>query len=69
VLFTVVNLARKQGIDAETALRGTCDKFRSRWSAMEEMAGSEGHTVDQLSLDEQEALWQQAKQTEKGIAS
>jgi tetrapyrrole methylase family protein/MazG family protein len=69
VLFTVVNLARKQGIDAETALRGTCDKFRSRWSAMEEMAGREGRTVDQLSLDEQEALWQQAKRTEKGHTS
>jgi tetrapyrrole methylase family protein/MazG family protein len=66
VLFTVVNLARKQGIDAETALRGTCDKFRSRWSAMEEMAGQSGQTVDELSLDEQEALWQQAKRTEKG---
>jgi tetrapyrrole methylase family protein/MazG family protein len=67
VLFTVVNLARKQGIDAETALRGTCDKFRSRWSAMEEMASKAGRTVDQLSLNEQEALWQQAKQTEKGL--
>jgi tetrapyrrole methylase family protein/MazG family protein len=69
VLFTVVNLARKQGIDAETALRGTCDKFRSRWSAMEEMAGRDGRSVDQLTLDEQEALWQQAKQTEKGFTS
>ena len=69
VLFTVVNLARKQGIDAETALRGTCDKFRSRWSAMEEMAGREGRSVDQLALDEQEALWQQAKQIEKGHTS
>ena len=35
LLFTVVNLARKQGIDAETALRGTCDKFRRRWARME----------------------------------
>jgi tetrapyrrole methylase family protein/MazG family protein len=69
VLFTVVNLARKQGIDAETALRGTCDKFRSRWSAMEEMAGREGRTVEQLNLNEQEALWQQAKQIEKGSIS
>ena len=42
VLFTVVNLARKQGIDAETALRGTCDKFRSRWSAMERWPRREG---------------------------
>ena len=66
VLFTVVNLARKQGIDAETALRGTCDKFRSRWSAMEEAAEGQGRTVSELSLSEQEALWQHAKRIEKG---
>lgn len=66
VLFTVVNLARKQGIDAETALRGTCEKFRSRWSAMEEAAEGQGREVGDLSLAEQEALWQQAKRIEKG---
>ncbi len=66
LLFTIVNLARKQGIDAETALRGTCDKFRTRWSAMEEAAAGEGRNVAELDLDEQEALWQQAKQKEKG---
>jgi tetrapyrrole methylase family protein / MazG family protein len=66
VLFTVVNLARKQGIDAETALRATCDKFRTRWSAMESAAAAGGRDVSELSLDEQEALWQQAKRAEKG---
>jgi len=66
VLFTIVNLARKQGIDAETALRGTCDKFRSRWSAMEKAAAERGEALEALSLDAQEALWQAAKQTEKG---
>ena len=66
VLFTIVNLARKQGIDAETALRGTCDKFRSRWSAMEESAAGLGRKVSDLPLVEQEALWREAKRTEKG---
>jgi tetrapyrrole methylase family protein / MazG family protein len=66
VLFTIVNLARKQGIDAETALRGTCDKFRSRWAGMEEAAAREGRDVSELTLGEQEALWQQAKRKEKG---
>ncbi len=64
ILFTVVNLARKQGIDAETALRGTCDKFRRRWSVMEEVAGSAGRQVQDLTLDEQEELWQRAKERE-----
>lgn len=66
ILFTVVNLARKQGIDAETALRGTCDKFRGRWKSMEESAAAAGTAVGDLSLEQQEALWQQAKLKEKG---
>ena len=66
VLFTIVNLARKQGIDAETALRGTCDKFRSRWSAMEQAATEGGARLEELELAAQEALRQAAKQTEKG---
>ena len=66
LLFTIVNLARKQGIDAETALRGTCDKFRSRWSAMEKAAAEEGTKLDELGLEAQEALWQAAKRIEKG---
>jgi tetrapyrrole methylase family protein/MazG family protein len=68
VLFTVVNLARKQGIDAETALRKTCDKFRSRFSAMELAAAQNGEALDELSLQAQERLWQAAKATEKGKA-
>jgi tetrapyrrole methylase family protein/MazG family protein len=66
LLFTIVNLARKQGIDAETALRGTCDKFRRRWTAMERAAAKRGEALEDLTLDAQEALWQAAKQTERG---
>ena len=66
VLFSIVNLARKQGIDAETALRGTCEKFARRWSAMETAAEQAGRDVSEYSLDEQEALWQEAKRAEKG---
>jgi tetrapyrrole methylase family protein / MazG family protein len=66
LLFSIVNLARKQGIDAETALRGTCDKFRSRWSSMETAATEVDARLEDLSLEEQERLWQAAKQTEKG---
>ena len=69
LLFTIVNLARKQGIDAETALRGTCEKFRSRWSAMEKAAAEGGEALDQLGIDAQEALSQRAKQIERGQAT
>lgn len=66
ILFTVVNLARKQGIDSETALRGTCEKFRRRWGGMEGAAATEGRELADLSLEEQEELWRQAKEREKG---
>jgi len=65
ILFTVVNLARKQGIDAETALRGTCEKFRSRWAAMESEAACVGREVGDMTLQEQEELWQRAKEGER----
>jgi tetrapyrrole methylase family protein/MazG family protein len=65
LLFTVVNLARKQGIDAETALRATCQKFRFRWAEMERAAAERGEDVADLSLEEQERLWQAAKDEER----
>lgn len=64
ILFTVVNLARKQGIDAESALRGTCEKFTRRWEAMEHAASAAGKHVGDLTLAEQEELWQRAKERE-----
>lgn len=66
ILFTVVNLARKQGIDAETALRRTCAKFIRRWQAMERFAEEAGRDIAELTIEEQEALWQRAKGRETG---
>ncbi len=65
LLFTVVNLARKQGIDAETALRQTCEKFRERWAHMEASAREAGRPLSEFALDEMEALWEQAKRREE----
>ncbi|MBV8153137.1 MAG: nucleoside triphosphate pyrophosphohydrolase [Candidatus Eremiobacteraeota bacterium] len=61
VFFTLVNLARALGIDAETAVREANDKFYKRFSFMEERAAAEGKTLSDLSLDELEELWQLAK--------
>ncbi len=61
VLFSLVNVARKMGINAENALRSTCRKFRERWESMEDAAFAEGAALADLTLDEQEALWQEAK--------
>ncbi len=61
VFFTLVNLSRALGIDAETALREANEKFYRRFAFMEERAGANGKSLADLSLDELEELWQLAK--------
>lgn len=61
LLFTIVNLARRLGIDAEEALRGANHKFRTRFAAMEGAAGVAGKTLEQYDLAELDALWEAAK--------
>jgi len=58
VLFSLVNLGRKLGLDAELALMRTNRKFGERFRGMEALAGA---SLDELSLDELEALYQRAK--------
>jgi len=58
LLFTVVNLGRHLGVDAEMALRGCNRRFRERFRAME-MASE--RPLEELSLEELEALWVEAK--------
>jgi tetrapyrrole methylase family protein / MazG family protein len=65
LLFTVVNLARKQGIDAEEALRATCRKFIGRFEDMEQAAASSGRAMSELDIQEMEQLWQAAKSREE----
>lgn len=61
LLFAAVNLVRSYGIAPEDALRLANDKFERRYRAMESLAGGR---FSGLSLDEQEALWQNVKATE-----
>lgn len=62
LLFAAVNLVRAYGIPAEEALRGANAKFERRFRAMEALTGDD---FADLALDEQEALWQRVKQTER----
>lgn len=64
LFFALVNAARLYGVDPESALARTNKKFIQRFNYMEEQAAAQGHTLHELSLDEKEALWQQAKQKE-----
>jgi len=60
LLFTVVNLGRHLGVDAEMALRGCNLRFRQRFSTMEQISE---RPLEQLSPDELEALWARAKRS------
>jgi ATP diphosphatase len=62
LLFVVVNLLRHHNIDAEAALRAGNAKFERRFRAMEALAGGDFPT---LSLEAQDALWNQVKAAEK----
>jgi len=61
LLFALVNLARWKSVDAESALRGTNMKFRKRFGYVEQGAKKQGRNLSELSLDEMESLWQEAK--------
>ena len=61
ILFALVNVARCEGIDAETALRASTAKFRERWAAMEDAAAAAGRTIESYGTAELNGLWEAAK--------
>ena len=61
LLFTLANIARRLGIDLEAALRGTNQRFYRRFAHMEEACRRRGVNIGDLSFDEQNALWEEAK--------
>jgi ATP diphosphatase len=61
LLFAVVNLCRKVGVHAGLALDGANLKFTRRVRAMESLAASRGVRFAELSLAEQDALWDEVK--------
>ncbi|MGB0749723.1 MAG: nucleoside triphosphate pyrophosphohydrolase [Magnetospiraceae bacterium] len=63
ILFSAVNVARKLGIDPETALRRANSKFERRFRTMEDALAAEGHDPGALPLDTLEAAWQAAKKS------
>lgn len=61
LLFSLVNYARYTGINPEDALERTNKKFINRFKKIEKMAEDSGNNISQLSLKEQDALWEKAK--------
>ena len=65
LFFVLVNIARYLSVDPESALRKTNRKFRRRFSWLEEKLREQGRSLEEATLDEMEALWQQAKTLEE----
>ena len=64
ILFAVVNAGRLFGINSDTALEKTNQKFIYRFNYIEQKAKEQGKALKQMTLEEMEALWQEAKKTE-----
>lgn len=64
LLFSIVNVARWMGIHAEDSLRQTNRRFLERFTAMERLCKERSVDFQALSLDEKEALWEEAKALE-----
>lgn len=64
VLFSIVNIARFAGVDAEKALSGACEKFTSRFERMEELANASGQSVEDLGLEALDRLWETVKHSD-----
>jgi tetrapyrrole methylase family protein/MazG family protein len=61
LLFAVVNYARWLEVDPEAALRAANRRFRERFAAMERQAKASGRPLNELGIEELDALWEAAK--------
>ena len=65
LLFVMVNLGLRLGIDAEAALRAANTKFTRRMDSMAAQARENGHVLESMTLDEMNVLWDRVKDGEK----
>ncbi len=68
MLFVLANLARKAGVDPETALRRANGKFERRFRAVEALLAARGRSPGEADLEEMEALWGEVKRAERQAA-
>ena len=65
LLFTLANIARRLGVDLEAALREANQRFYGRFTYMEKLCRQRRLNFGELSFDEQNALWEEAKREVK----
>jgi tetrapyrrole methylase family protein / MazG family protein len=68
LLMVAVNLGRRQGVEAEAALRSANDKFRRRFRSVERQAAEQGIALRDLDFEQLDVLWAQAKSEEHASA-
>ncbi len=66
VMFSLINAARLYHINPDNALEHTNQKFIRRFGYVEEKTIKQGRSLKDMSLEEMDTLWNEAKQTEKG---
>jgi MazG family protein len=65
LLFAIANLSRKLGVEPEAALRRANEKFASRFTALEQSITGRGERLQDKTLDDLEAEWQEVKRRER----
>jgi len=65
LLFSIINAARLYKVNPDNALERTNQKFIYRFNYMEKKAKEQGKTLKNMTLEEMEEIWQEAKRTEK----
>ena len=65
LLFATINVARMNGLSPDNALERTNQKFIHRFNYVEEGAIAQGRNLKEMTLEEMDALWNEAKQKER----
>ena len=65
LMFSVINAARLYDLNPDSALEATCKKFRRRFTYLEEHTIREGRNLREMSLEEMDAIWNEAKRKER----
>lgn len=69
LLFAVANLARHLKVDCESAVEGTTGRFAARFRTVEAAAKASGRNLKDMTLEEMDSLWDEAKRAEKRAES
>ena len=65
LMFSIINAARLYDLNPDSALEATCKKFRRRFTYLEEHTIREGRNLREMTLEEMDAIWNEAKRLEK----